>query len=83
MPSTTWRELDDIIHRLKNTLTKMVGIELMCKMIKKDAIIKMEEIEKYCIMVKKDAAEEMDILNTIILKFADEKDEVLDDAEIT
>lgn len=67
MPKVSWDELNDVIHSIKQTLTKIVGIELMCKKIKVDAIQKMEGIEKYCSVVKREAIDELEKINKIIL----------------
>ena len=75
MPQTSWEELNEIIHNVKDTLTKIVGIEIMCKKIKIDAVSKMEGIEKYCDMVKRDAQNQLDRLNDIILYQIDDKKE--------
>ena len=74
MPQATWEEIDSILHNVKDTLTKMVGIEIMCKKIKVDAVKKMEEIERYCNMVKRDAQSQIDQLNNIILKQIEEEE---------
>lgn len=76
MPKVSWDELNEVMHSIKGTLTKMVGVELMCKKIKVDAIQKMDEVERYCAIVKREASEQLEKLNNIILSQIEEEEDV-------
>lgn len=64
MPKVSWDEINDLIHSTKNTLTKVVGVELRCRNVKKE----ITKIESSCKGIKEKALGEIDKIHKIILK---------------
>jgi len=46
MPKIKWSDLNDAIHNIKGTLTKITGIEQTCKKIKKEALVELDKLHK-------------------------------------
>ena len=61
MPEVFWKEVEDIQHEIKGTLTKTAGIEVTCKRCS-------GEVKRYCDEIRKEVQEELDRLNEIILR---------------
>lgn len=62
MPQVSWNELNDVIHNVKNSLTKLVGVEMMCK---KSELMRQN--------IKQELIKELDKLQDIVLEQADEE----------
>ena len=41
-----WKEVNDIQHEIKGTLTKTAGIESLCKSIRKEVTEELDRLEK-------------------------------------
>lgn len=46
MPKVTWEELNDIIHRTKNAVTKISKVELEARKVKREILSELDELHK-------------------------------------
>jgi len=46
MPSVSWEDIDEILHEIKGTLTKIAKIELICKDIRVEVKKELEKLNE-------------------------------------